>query len=238
MGAGFDQEATAALVARLISYKMESEEEFDATRWLDRGLIRLCARFGDYRKEEAASFSLSPSFSLYPQFMFNLRRSQFVQVFNNSPDETAFFRLALNRAPVTSAVTMLQPSLVAYSFAAPPEPVLLDVGSILPDRILLLDAFFSVVIFHGQQCAAWRKAGYAEQPEHAAFAALLAAPKADCSALMAERFPHPRVVDCDQGGSQARFLLARLNPSNTYNSSGQQGSYAGAGDALIFTGAL
>jgi len=234
LGAGFDQEAAAALVARLVSHKMETEEEFDATRWLDRTLIRLCTRFGDYRKDEPASFALSPSFAIYPQFVFNLRRSQFVQVFNNSPDETAFFRIALSRAPTSAAVTMLQPSLLSYSFAAPPEPVLLDVGSIQPDRILLLDAFFSVVIFHGSQCAAWRKAGYAEQPEHAAFAALLAAPKADCAALLADRFPHPRVVDCDQNGSQARFLLARLNPSNTYNSSSGS-SFAGAGDALIFT---
>ena len=29
------------------------------------------------------------------------------------------------------------------------EPVLLDVASIAPDRILLLDAFFYVVVFHG-----------------------------------------------------------------------------------------
>lgn len=33
----------------------------------------------------------------------------------------------------------------------------------------------------------------------------------------ARRFPVPRVVDCDQNGSQARFLLAKLNPSATYS---------------------
>ena len=231
LGQGFDQEAAAVLVARLCSWKMEAEEDFDATRWLDRALIRVCARFGDYRKEDAASFALSPAFAIYPQFMFNLRRSQFVQVFNNSPDETAYFRMVLAREPVLSALVMIQPSLMAYSFAGPPEPVLLDVASIAPDHILLLDAYFSVVIFHGAQCAAWRKAGYAEQPEHAAFAALLAAPKADANALVAGRFPRPRVVDCDQGGSQARFLLARLNPSATYNTA----QFAGPGGDIIFT---
>lgn len=30
-----------------------------------------------------------------------------------------------------------------------------------------------------------------------------------------DRFPVPRWVVCDQGGSQARFVLARLNPSTT-----------------------
>lgn len=56
------------------------QEGFDATRWLDRSLIRLCSKFGDYRKDDPASFTLNPCFSLFPQFMFNLRRSQFVQV--------------------------------------------------------------------------------------------------------------------------------------------------------------
>ena len=228
MGLGFDQEAAAVLVARMVTWKMETEDDFDATRWLDRTLIRLCSRFGEYRPDEPGSFALQPGFAIYPQFMFNLRRSQFVQVFNNSPDETAYFRMCLNRAPVVAALTMIQPSLVSYSFSGPPEPVLLDVASVQPDRILLLDAFFSVVIFHGAQCAAWRKAGYAEQAEHAAFAALLAAPKADAAQLSAERFPKPRLVDCDQGGSQARFLLARLNPSATHNT-----AQYGAGEVVL-----
>ena len=41
---------------------------------------------------DPASFKLGEGFSIYPQFMFHLRRSQFLQVFNNSPDETAFYR--------------------------------------------------------------------------------------------------------------------------------------------------
>jgi hypothetical protein len=64
----------------LAFYFLYLQEEFDATRWLDRSLIRLCSRFGDYRKDDPSSFSLHSNFSLFPQFMFNLRRSQFVQV--------------------------------------------------------------------------------------------------------------------------------------------------------------
>ena len=43
-------------------------------------LIRLVAKFADYRKDDAASFRLSSAFSIYPQFMFHLRRSPFLQV--------------------------------------------------------------------------------------------------------------------------------------------------------------
>ncbi|KAG9456885.1 hypothetical protein H6P81_001393 [Aristolochia fimbriata] len=216
--AGFDQEAAAVVMARLVSVKMETEAEFDPIRWLDRSLIRLCSRFGDYQKDSPSSFSLSPRFSIFPQFMFHLRRSQFVQVFNNSPDETAYFRMILNRENVVNSVVMIQPSLISYSFHSAPEPVLLDVAAIAADRILLLDAYFTVVVFHGATIAQWRNAGYQNQAEHEVFAQLLRAPREDADAIIKERFPVPRLVICDQHGSQARFLLAKLNPSATYNS--------------------
>lgn len=88
----FDQEAAAVLMARIAVFKAEIDDSPDVLRWLDRMLIRLCQKFAEYRKEDPNSFQLSPNFSIYPQFMFHLRRSQFLQVFNNSPDETAFYR--------------------------------------------------------------------------------------------------------------------------------------------------
>ncbi|KAL6191323.1 hypothetical protein ACLB2K_037714 [Fragaria x ananassa] len=228
---GFDQETAAVVMARKTSLKMETEESFDATRWLDRGLIRLCSKFGDYRKDDPASFTLNPCFSLFPQFMFNLRRSQFVQVFNNSPDETAYFRMLLNRENITNAAVMIQPSLISYSFNSLPQPALLDVASIAADRILLLDSYFSIVIFHGMTIAQWRNMGYQNQQEHVAFAQLLQAPHDDTQMIIRERFPVPRLVVCDQHGSQARFLLAKLNPSATYNNAHEMA----AGSDVIFT---
>ncbi|KAJ6858080.1 hypothetical protein NC652_040580 [Populus alba x Populus x berolinensis] len=228
---GFDQETAAVVMARFTSLKMESEEGFDATRWLDRNLIRFCSKFGEYRKDDPSSFTLNSFFSFFPQFMFNLRRSQFVQVFNNSPDETAYFRMLLNRENITNAAVMIQPSLISYSFNSLPQPALLDVASIGADRILLLDSYFSVVIFHGMTIAQWRNLGYQNQPEHQVFAQLLQAPKDDAQAIINERFPVPRLVVCDQHGSQARFLLAKLNPSATYNNANEMA----AGSDIIFT---
>ena len=53
--------------------------------------------------------------------------------------------------------------------------VLLDVGSIQPDRVLLLDSYFYVVVFHGTTIAAWRKAEYHLLPEQVALKQLLEA---------------------------------------------------------------
>eukprot|EP00899_Mesostigma_viride_P007974 jgi/Mesvir1/17178/Mv07599-RA.1 len=230
IASGFDQEAAAVIMARMATHKAEHEDSFDVLRWLDRMLIRLASKFGEYVKDDPASFRLTSSFSFFPQFMFHLRRSQFLQVFNSTPDETAFYRIMLNREPVLGSLVMIQPTLLAYSFDGPPVPVLLDVSSMAPDRILLLDTFFSVVIHHGSTIAQWRKLGYQNDPEHENFRALLEAPKADATELMSKRFPMPKLVECDQHGSQARFLLAKLNPSLTHNS-----DQFGSGQEVIFT---
>uniref|UniRef100_A0A8B9H4X6 Protein transport protein SEC23 n=1 Tax=Astyanax mexicanus TaxID=7994 RepID=A0A8B9H4X6_ASTMX len=215
--ASFDQEAAAVLMARLGVFRAESEEGPDVLRWLDRQLIRLCQKFGQYNKEDPNSFRLSESLSLYPQFMFHLRRSPFLQVFNNSPDESSYYRHQFVRQDLTQSLIMIQPILYSYSFHGPPEPVLLDSSSILPDHILLMDTFFQLVIYHGETIAQWRKAGYQEMPEYENFRQLLQAPVDDAQEILQTRFPMPRYIDTEHGGSQARFLLSKVNPSQTHN---------------------
>ena len=196
IAASFDQEAAAVLMSRIAVFKAEIDDSPDVLRWLDRMLIRLCQKFADYRKEDPTSFTLADNFSIYPQFMFHLRRSQFLQVFNNSPDETAFYRLVrshrcyrhphsflprhvLNEEDVNNSLIMIQPTLMSYTFDIPPQPVLLDSVSIKPDVILLLDTFFYILIFHGETVAQWRKAGYHEQEGYENFKEILEAPVAD-----------------------------------------------------------
>eukprot|EP00249_Psilotum_nudum_P008068 c21021_g1_i1 orf=336-2687(+) len=218
LAAGFDQETAAAIVARLAVFKTQKEDVFDILRWLDRMLIRFSSKFGDYVKEDPASFRLSSNLSLYPQFIFYLRRSQFLQVFNNTPDETSFFRLMLNREGVVGSVIMIQPTLISYSFDGPPVAVLLDVSSIHPNCILLFDSYFYVVVHYGSVIAQWRNLGYQNDPTYENLKKFLEAPLEDAQALLKERVPVPKLIECDQHGSQARFLLAKLNPSITHNS--------------------
>uniref|UniRef100_A0A8C6PFD9 Protein transport protein SEC23 n=1 Tax=Nothobranchius furzeri TaxID=105023 RepID=A0A8C6PFD9_NOTFU len=224
----FDQEAAAVLMARLGVFRAESEEGPDVLRWLDRQLIRLCQKFGQFNKDDPTSFRLSESLSLYPQFMFHLRRSPFLQVFNNSPDESSYYRHHFVRQDLTQSLIMIQPILYSYSFHGPPEPVLLDSSSILPDRILLMDTFFQLVIFHGETIAQWRKAGYQEMAEYENFKQLLQAPLDDAQEILQTRFPMPRYVDTEHGGSQARFLLSKVNPSQTHNNLYAWGQESGA----------
>ncbi|XP_039757644.1 protein transport protein Sec23A isoform X2 [Pararge aegeria] len=232
ISAGFDQEAAAVVMARLVVYRAEQEDGPDVLRWLDRMLIRLCQKFGEYAKDDPNSFRLSENFSLYPQFMYHLRRSQFLQVFNNSPDETTFYRHMLMREDLTQSLIMIQPILYSYSFGGPPEPVLLDTSSIQPDRILLMDTFFQILIYHGETIAQWRALRYQDMAEYESFAQLLRAPIDDAQEILQSRFPVPRYIDTEHGGSQARFLLSKVNPSQTHNN---MYAYGGDGGAPVLT---
>jgi len=230
---GFDQEAAAVLTARLVSHRARSEEAFDVMRWLDRMLIRVCGKFGSFTKDVATSFNLPGNFSIFPQFIFHLRRSQFLQVFNSSPDETIIFRQELNKQTVGQALVMIQPTLICYSLAGPPQPVLLDNTSIAPDRILMLDAFFWVTIWTGETIAAWRNQGYHDMPGYENVKQLLEDPKQDLKELIGDRFPVPRIIETDQHKSQARFLLAKLNPAVTQANANS--SYGSSASELVYT---
>ncbi|KAI9809675.1 MAG: GTPase-activating protein S23 [Sarcosagium campestre] len=230
----FDQEAAAVLMSRIAVFKAEVDDGPDVLRWVDRMLIRLCSRFAEYRKDDPSSFRLEKNFTLYPQFMFHLRRSQFLQVFNSSPDETAFYRHVLDHEDVSNSLIMIQPTLDSYTFDQEgSQPVLLDSSSIQPNHILLLDTFFHILIFHGETIAEWRKVGYQDQEGYENFKTLLELPKEDARELIQDRFPLPRFVVCDAGGTQARFLLSKLNPSTTHTS----GAYGGVSQTAqtIFT---
>lgn len=142
---------------------------------------------------------------------------------------------------------MIQPTLTSFSFSGPSEPVLLDSVSAKADVILLLDSFFHILIWHGETVAQWRKEKYQELPEYEYFKDLLEAPRIDAQDLLVDRFPIPRwrgdaktddfrYIECDQGGSQARFLLSKLNPSQKHaDSSSQYNQTDSASTNPIFT---
>eukprot|EP01123_Difflugia_compressa_P012887 TRINITY_DN5716_c0_g1_i1.p1 TRINITY_DN5716_c0_g1~~TRINITY_DN5716_c0_g1_i1.p1 ORF type:complete len:750 (-),score=123.34 TRINITY_DN5716_c0_g1_i1:78-2327(-) len=229
---GFDQEACAAIIARLAIYKKEAEDE-DIIRFLDRHLIRFVQRYGIYQRDNENSFQLPPSIGLYPNFMFHLRRCCLVNIFGNSPDETAYYRHYLQKETTSNILTMLQPSLDSYSVTSPePAPVLLSATSLLPEVVLVLDTFFHVVVWCGSTIASWRGSKYHELPEYSNLKQLLEIPVQDAEQILSNRFPYSLFVQCDQNTSQARFLLAVVDPGQT-SALGQVGESVNTEDASL-----
>jgi protein transport protein SEC23 len=235
--AGFDQEAAVVALTRWAVHKTLTESPAEVLRWLERLLISFVSSFATYRPMDVASFRLPQNLVFFPQFVFHLRRSQFLQVFNSSPDETAFYRVTCLRETVTNTLLMIQPTLTGYSLDAQTGPMMLDVSSCAPNRILLLDTFFHIVVWYGDTINRWRTDRVQDQAQYAFFAQLLRAPLQDAKALMANRFPTPRFIECVEKGSQSRFLMAKLNPSVTHTSArpAAEAGAAEAADPLIFT---
>ncbi|KAK3861109.1 hypothetical protein Pcinc_032890 [Petrolisthes cinctipes] len=214
----FDQETAAVLMARLAIYKSEKSllSGPDVLRYVDCKLIRLSERFAVCSNNDNKTCWFPDYFSLYPQFMYHFRRSHFIQLFNNSPDQTTFYRCMLNRENVIECLTMIQPVLYRYSISST-EAVLLDTSSIQPDCMLLLDTYFVVLIYTGKTIVAWKKEKYHERNGYAHIKELLDRPVQDAQEILARRSIYPQYTETQEGGSQARILLSKVNPTHTHN---------------------
>ena len=215
LSAGFDQETAAVVMARCSSFKADMESGRDAMRWLDRALLRTCNKFGEFRKDDPSSFALAQNFSILPQFMYHLRRSVFLQVFNCSPDETRYYRSALMRENVVNSLTMIQPTLDCYKVGQESKPMLLSMSSIEVDSILLLDTFFYMVVFRGEAVAEWMKQKLEEQEEYAGLKDFYQQPENDAKEMSKDRIPAPRIYVCNRHSGHQRFLVTVLDPAPT-----------------------
>ena len=98
--------------------------------------------------------------------------------------------------------------------------------------IVAVVPYFLILIYNGETIDAWKKEGYQDDPAHENFRQLLQAPLDDAHEIMQARFPVPRYVETEHQGSQARFLLSRVNPSQTHNNMFMMGGDE-AGSAIL-----
>jgi protein transport protein SEC23 len=222
----FDQEASSVLMARLCVDKGYKEEFIDVLRWLDKNLIRLISKFAEYTKDDPKSFKLSKEFNYFPQFMFYLRRSHFIQNFNASPDEVTYYKISMMHENIMNCTIMIQPVLFVYTPEKPEATaVFLEVGNMKPDWVLLLDAFFFVCVWHGENVSKWRDEGIHLDPDYENIKQMLENPQEYAQSIMIERTPIPRFISCDSGTGQERLLKCILNPTAESNDVTERGYY-------------
>ena len=208
----FDQEAAVVLIARLSIFKGINEDPRDILKWMDKMLIKVTSKF--CTKDDSRGLKFPPNFGLFPQFIYYLRRSHFIQNFNASPDEITFYKTTLMHENVINSTIIIQPFLVAYTPDNPESsPVFLDVESMKNDHVLLLDAFFFVVIWHGEDVCKWRDAGYHNDPEYENIKMMLDNPQEYAQSIIMDRLPVSRFVSCDSGSGQERLIKCVVNPS-------------------------
>ena len=63
---------------------------------------------------------------------------------------------------------------------------------------------------------------------------ILQMPRSDAAELLVDRFPLPRFIDTEANASQARFLMAKLNPSRSSSGPGNYTNTNG-GSTVVLT---
>ena len=237
----FDQEAAAVLIGRLcVDNNFKGEDSKESLKWIDKTLIHLMSKFAKYTKDNPNSFSLTSKFELFPQFMFYLRRSSFIQSFNESPDESTYYKYLLLAESVQNCTIMIQPLLFEYTAENPnPIPVYLDLNSLRNNCVLLLDTFFHVVVWHGTDVMKWREEGYQNQEGYDNIKQMLDDPQDYAETILNERLPTPRFVSCDSGSGQERLLKCTVNPSSdSKKKHSEEGFFSDDVDLKIFMDSL
>ena len=210
----FDQETAAVLLSKIAIFKGRTEERIDVLRWIDKLLIQLTSRFAEFNKDDINSFKLTKEFAYFPQFIFYLRRSFVIQNFNASPDEVTQFKTLLLKENVINGTIMIQPAIFSYSAENPEStPVFLEVGNMKSDVVLLLDAFFFVCVWFGEDVCKWRDAGYQNDPEYENIKLMLDNPMDYAQSIISERMPVPRFISADYASGQERLIKSTLDPN-------------------------
>ena len=82
----------------------------------------------------------------------------------------------------------------------------------VPNVILLLDSYFNVIEWYGEDVQYWWDEKYHENEEYEHIAELFKSPKQDVEYIMANRFPVPNYYLTNVGHSKERYLKSRVNP--------------------------
>ena len=199
--AGFDQEAAILMTAKCALSLAGMMDQKEITKWIDKRLIKLYSRFGEFTRGVPSSFKIAEGFQMVPQFFYYFRKSTFILNFAISVDEMHMNRTILTRENIANALVMIQPSLLEYSCDREnPEAVLCDIAALKDDVVILFDAYFSVVIWyasftrHGATIKDWREEGYHELEEYASLKAALDNPREDSKVPSAHPGAHRRAL--------------------------------------------
>ena len=81
------------------------------------------------------------------------------------------------------------------------------------DVVLLLDAFFFVCVWYGEDVCKWRDAGFQNEPGYENIKYMLDNPVDYAQSIVSERIPSPRFISADYGTGQERLIKSVLDPN-------------------------
>jgi protein transport protein SEC23 len=72
--------------------KAEIEDTIEVKKWVDRILLKFIVRFCHINRADRNTFRLPVTLKHFPQFMYHLRRSNFINPFGAPPDQSIYVK--------------------------------------------------------------------------------------------------------------------------------------------------
>ncbi|OBA20529.1 vWA-like protein [Metschnikowia bicuspidata var. bicuspidata NRRL YB-4993] len=234
---GFCGRVWIVLLTRLLISKIDTAigfENFESiVNQVDDSIIKLLSRNGGVRKK-SKSFEnpftkltqtsiLSERFSHLPALAYDLRQNlQLMNIFNCSPDETAYHHLNFLRCNSVLSCKMISPALYRVTGNQLLD-VPLDRQSLTYLLFFILDCLDLILIYNHFTCA------QDELPLHPSLNDLKVLGNS-CTRfleilelvnefLLHERPFHPKIITSQSGHSQARYLFSRMAASSSSDDS-------------------
>ncbi|KAK6455132.1 ScSEC23 cytoplasmic GTPase-activating protein-like protein [Scheffersomyces xylosifermentans] len=232
----FDQECWVLLLARLLINKIDTTlgyEKFDdLVKLMDKIVIKLLYNFGglslkvNHNIQDSNPYSrlqqiyeVNEHFRFVPSLVYNLRKNaNLINVFNSSPDETAYYHSWFLRLSHLSSITVIQPKLYKFNDADAIEiPLDTSCMEYPGGTIIILDTKFTITIFlitgenSKMNLHPSNNDDLVDSPPE-----ILKAPLQFITTLLQkeERELEPKIILSQTNHSQARFLISRLDPIN------------------------
>jgi protein transport protein SEC23 len=81
--------------------------------------------------------------------------------------------------------------------------------------VLLLDSYFNVLVWYGENVYAWKEQNLQEEPDYEYLRDFFAMPMQDASEIMYDRLPVSNFYETFKNDGKERYLKSRVNPSKT-----------------------
>lgn len=201
----------------------------DIVKRVDECLIQLLHHFGGLSldldpKPSDIPISLTTKYVLndhlksLPAIFYHLRRNpQLINIFNSSPDETAYNIAWFMRANTENSLTMIKPKFYLLGEKTVAVPLALDtLGRARPGQFLVFDSLFNIIVYYNYREAHEKLSLHPSNNEDILFGddETYKAPLAFVKSLTALRLLPSKIVITQTNHSQARFLMARLSPKD------------------------
>ena len=128
-------------------------------------MLKFSVRFGHINRHDRSGFKMPHSMKHFPQFIYHLRRSNFVNPFGAPPDQSIYVKTCMMRESIGNGIVMVQPALLKYTTDdADPVPVELDLDELQDEVVLLMDSFFMVLVWQGPSVYDWKEQELDQDP--------------------------------------------------------------------------